>query len=145
MFTVEINDEILKTRLSSMIPNVRASLERTVYRLAVDLQRYIIANKLSASPGYSATLLHRVTGALSRSIQQRVVSTPVSVEGIVYSAGDVKYAAIHEYGGSVKRYGRKAGDYTVNMPQRSFMRTSLAENKEIIVSGIKQAVIAGIK
>ena len=123
---------------------VRMSLERGIYRLALDLKKYIVREKLSAPAGYSATLLHKVHAALARSIQQEVTSTPTSVTGRVYSAGDVDYAAIHEYGGVFTRYGRKAGDYSVRMPERSYMRTSLKENQEKIVEGIKEAVHEGV-
>ncbi len=143
MINVTVDDRVVVAKLAALPTTVEVALKKTIYRLAADLQKYIIQRKLSAAPGFSATLLHRVTSDLARSIQLRVESSTQA--GYVYSAGDVKYAAIHEYGGSVTRYGRKAGDYTVRMPQRSFMRTSLAENKEKIISSIEQTVTEALK
>ncbi len=145
MINVTVDDRVVVAKLAALPTTVEVALKKTIYRLAADLQKYIIQRKLSAAPGFSATLLHRVTSDLARSIQLRVESSTQAVTGYVYSAGDVKYAAIHEYGGSVTRYGRKAGDYTVRMPQRSFMRTSLAENKEKIISSIEQTVTEALK
>ncbi len=146
MFTIELKqDEGFMKRLPAMGANVHAALKKTIYRHAVDLQRYIIEKKLSASAGYSADQLHRVTGNLSRSIQQRVVDTATGITAYVFSAGDVKYAAIHEYGGSFTRFGKRAGDYTVHIPQRSFMRSSLAENKDEIIADMNAAVLEGIR
>ena len=109
---------------------------------------------------YSATLLHRVTGNLARSIQKIVAETPSAITAMVYSAGDVKYAAIHEYGGVIHHPGSykfqvfKIGGKTIfthgtvahdiPIPMRSFMRTSLAENKEKIIASMNAAVLEGI-
>jgi phage gpG-like protein len=145
MFTVTVDDRAVMARLGMMGEKVKASLARAIYRQAIDLQRYIVTQKLSAAPGYSATLLHRVTSNLARSIQQSVEVSATQVIGKVYSAGDVKYAAIHEYGGQITRYGKRVGSYTMTMPKRSFMRTSLAENREKITNAIKLAAIEGLK
>jgi phage gpG-like protein len=142
---VTVDDRAVVERLQAMPRKVEDALKKTYYRLAVDLQKYIIRQKLSASPGYSATMLHRVSGDLVRSIQWLVTSSTQEVTGKVYSAGDVKYAALHEYGGSFTKFGRLAGDYTVRMPQRSFMRTSLRENEVNIVDQTKMAVAEGLK
>ncbi len=131
--------------LGSMSENVNKALQKAIYRIVVDLQTYIIQKKLKAPAGFSATQLHRITGNLARSIQQRVTSKPGSVVGNVYSAGDVKYAAIHEYGGVISRYGRKVGDYQIRMPMRSFMRSSLSENQSKIVNAIERAIAEGMK
>ena len=128
-----------------MYGNVRAALFKSISKSAVDLRNYIQDKKLSASPGYSATLLHHKSGALKRSITEQVVNTEQGIYAHVFSAGDVKYAAIHEYGGAITRFGKKVGDYTVRMPMRSFMRTSLAENKDKIIAGINKAAMDGVR
>lgn len=145
MLNVTISDEAIKARLPLMSKQVHSNLKREIYRQAIDLQRYIIQEKLHAPGGYSATLLHRRTGNLARSIQQKVTDTPTSIEGKVYSDGSVDYAGIHEYGGTIQKFGRRVGEYNINMPKRSFMRTSLAENKEKIVEAMKAAVREGVK
>jgi phage gpG-like protein len=117
-------------------------------------------------------------GRLFRSIFQKIEQTPTSVIGKVASSGDVRYAAIHEFGGTTKAHdilpvkalalafmtgkggpaGRDAsGRFKSSgtqvfakvvhhpgskMPERSYLRSSLAEMREEIVGGIKQAALA---
>src|SRR5262249_49952955 len=108
-------------------------------------------------------VLNRRTGRLGQSIQQRVDSTAASVTGVVYSAGDVKYAAIHEICGHIAGPGieaktakalmlgvggKKVFAKWVNwrgatMPERSYMRTSLADMKDEIVQKMTAAVQEG--
>lgn len=148
MFEVSVDANRLNLRLGAMGAKVRASLLKQVYRTAIDLQRYVVQEKLS-EPGTwqsnpSLTTLHRVTGTLARSIQERVTDTPSGVSGQVFSAGDVPYAKLLEDGGSITRYGRKAGDYTVHITGRRYMKSSFEENREKIVNDLTAAVRAGL-
>lgn len=146
MFTVELlKDQGIFIRLPVMGANVRDSLDRAIFRKAVELQRYVVRNKLSAAPGFSSTQLHKVTGNLQQSIQQDVKETATEIVGRVFSAGDVKYAAIHEYGGVIQRYGKKVGDYSMRIPARSFVRSSLEENREGIIEAMDEAVMEGLR
>ena len=137
-----------------MPEKVRARLERAVYSLAERLRNHIIQDKLLGQ------VLNRRTGRLGQSIQQKVDSSATSITGTVYSAGDVKYAAIHEFGGHIPAHiieaknaqalafvmgGKQVFAKRVNwpgatMPQRSFMRSSLADMKDEIVQKMTQAV-----
>ena len=105
------------------------------------------------------------SGRLGHSIQQKVDSSPTSVTGTVYSAGDVKYAAIHEFGGKTAAHeivakngqalafmmgGKQVFFKKVNhpgstMPERSFLRSSLGEMKDEIIGGIREAVAEGTR
>ena len=106
-------------------------------------------------------LKHR-SGALGLSIQTETTTTGPTTTGEVFSAGDVKYAAIHEFGfhgvETVRQhvrtmvFGREVpaflcGPFTrqVDMPERSFMRSSLADHAEQIVAGIREAAVAGAR
>ena len=149
MFTVTLEDKFSQ-QIPVMTENVRGALRKTINRHAIDLRQYIQSKKLSAEPGYSATLLHHRSGALKRSITAEVTETATSITGRVYSAGDVKYAAIHEFGGEFKTRlgtGKRVpkGKAMATMPMRSFMRTSLAENKVAIIADINAAVRAGLQ
>jgi len=147
-------------RLETVTPKIRASLKTAVTRLSIQLQSYVVANKLSGQ------VLKRRTGTLARSIQWKVEDTDAGVVGTVGSrikeSNPLKYAAIHEYGfagpqtvkahlRTIKQaFGRplaspvqvNVGAFTrnVNMPARSFMRTSLAENQQSINDEISRAI-----
>jgi phage gpG-like protein len=144
-------------RVRAITPNVRTALEVKVSALAVRLQRKIRADKL-----YGQVLKYR-SGNLNTHIEQAVQSSNGSVVGIVSTA--VKYAAVHEYGfhGTVnvrehlrtikEAFGKSLREpvtYTVsahsrmmNMPERSFMRSALADMRDEITEGIRDAVAEG--
>lgn len=156
-------DSSLVARLTDMPATVRAILQAKVRALAADLEGYIKVNKLDGQ------VLNRVTGALSRSINNRVEVIAGAVWGLVFSAGDVKYAAIHEYGGVIHSPGGTAyilksdgmaqfvsnanakadmartQPHDIHMPERSFMRTGLADKAASISLGMKEAIVRGIQ
>ena len=95
MFTIEIKgDRELVERLNAMPSTVRVVLRRKVYMLALLLEA-MVKEKLSGP------VLNVVSGALRRSITEEVTDNPEQISAKVYSSGDVKYAAIHEYGGVI--------------------------------------------
>ena len=78
------------------------------------------------------------------------------------SSGDVKYAGIHEFGGTIdipeitakgkalafmrggqQEFYKKVAAHTITMPERSFMRSSLADMKDQIVREMTEAVREG--
>lgn len=161
MITAElVGERQVIAKLRVMPTTVRASLYRKVLVLAIMLQTYIRTDKLSGQ------VLNRVSGALSRSIQQLVTQDEAKVIGRVYSAGDVKYAGIHEYGGQTSPHdivpkkgvalkfmgaGAKGEVFAKivhhpgsKMPERSFMRSSLRDKTAEIQLGLKEAVVQGL-
>lgn len=150
-----VGDRELVGRLQAMPATVARALYGKVQFYAIKLQGYIITNKLSGQ------VLNKRSGDLKASIQQKVEASALAVYGIVYSSGDVKYAAIHEFGfeGDVEVkqhtrtmvFGKEAalpfsvGPYTMHMkmPERSYMRSSLTDMREEISTGLKEAAIAG--
>ncbi|MGB8422184.1 hypothetical protein [Paraburkholderia sp.] len=146
-------------RIRRITPNVRAALQERVQRLTIQLQIHVVRDKLQGQ------VLNVKTGRLQRSISQAVTSDATSVTGIVSTA--VKYAAAHEYGftGTVnvkehlrtitQAFGKelkepvtstvRAHDMKMNLPERSFLRSALADQRADIVAGIQQAVIEGAK
>ncbi len=161
MITVAVNgDKELITKLDKVPAELNKSLTKAITILTLELKNYIIRNKLSGQ-----VLNHR-TGNLWRSIQAApVINTGDFIEGKVFSSGDVKYAAIHEYGGTIKHPGgtpyyldKKNGGkavfvskidnpnlpvtkaHDINMPQRSFMRSSLRDFQGKIRVSLDRAV-----
>lgn len=124
---------------------VAQALQRKMEGTTIDLANYIVTQKLNGQ-----VLQHR-SGALKRSINRNVTANGLEILGRVFSSGDVKYAAIHEYGGvitpknaSALRFqidGKWVHAKKVTMPERSFMRSSLAENKAQIIAGLQKAAI----
>jgi len=106
-------------------------------------------------------VLNPRTGALARSIVTSVAESSVGVSVTVATSGDVKYAAIHEFGGVIPPHqivpdkakalafligGKEAFAARVNlpaivMPERSYMRSSLAEMADEIRKGLSEAVV----
>ena len=91
------------------------------------------------------------------------MSADVSVR--IGTSGDVKYAAIQEFGGTIPPHeivpdkakalafaigGKQVFAARVNlpavtMPERSYLRSSLAEMAEEIAEGLSQAVVEAIE
>ena len=129
----------LVARLDAMPAAVVAALQVQVMKLVFKLQRHVQEDKLTGQ------VLHVVTGNLRRSITTRMETSTDSVWGYVFSSGDVKYAAIHEYGGVQNRVGSKKGAYQVTVPARPYMRPSLADMAADIQRGMADAVVRAIK
>ena len=114
----------------------------------------------------SGDVLNVQTGALRRSIHSQVYVEGDVVHAEAASSADVPYAAIHEFGfvgtehvrehvrtiTSVFGHALKAPilvtvhpfDRQMNMPERSFMRSSLAEMSDDIVRGLQDAVAGAV-
>ena len=108
-------------------------------------------------------VLNRRTGRLWRSIHPEVFKRMGTVVGIVGT--DVKYAAIHEFGGTIKPKGRflvfkvgagaggGAGDQTgrlvmvkqVKIPKRPYMSRAFRERKSHVTKRIRAEVMRSIK
>lgn len=156
--TLEGADELI-TRLDAMPATVQALLKAKVTALAIKLQTHVANDKLAGQ------VLKVKTGALRRSIQQVVETSSDSVIGKVFSAGDVKYAAIHEYGGTIPAhdifpskaqalafiiggstvFAKHVSMPAVTMPEKSFLRSALADMAAEISKGMKDAVIEGLQ
>lgn len=154
MITVSVKgDKELIRRFDDMPMALKAVLLQKTQALAIDIQGVVVSQKL-----HGQVLNHR-SGALARSIQQEATSTDLKVTGRVFSSGDVKYAAIHEYGGTTSPHDivpnkAQALAFTIGgkqvfakvvhhpgskMPERSFMRSTLAEWKERIIQEYQEA------
>lgn len=154
--TIEVTGDREVIRHFQSIPgNVQLSLERAVGRLALKLQRRVMMSKLTGQ------VLKVRTGTLRRSIDQAVVREAGGVVGIVSTK--VKYGRQHEFGGQVtipehlrlvkQAFGKElkfpvyatVKQHTARFPERSFLRSALAEMRPEIVEDLAAAVGEGIK
>ena len=153
-------DKELIVSFDEMPRSVNQALYIKIKELALKLEKLVKVGKLNGQ------VLNRVTGALARSIHNDVVRTSDSVMGHVFSSGDVKYAGIHEYGGTTSPhvilpkkaavlafmgagggmvFTRKVNHPGSRMPERSFLRSSLNDMSSEISLGMKEAVVRAIQ
>lgn len=124
--------EELRLRLTSMTDKMIVSLQRGMTTAMIELQAYVKNSKLSGQ------VLRVKTGNLRSSINQQV---DVNGEVVTGSVGtNVIYGRVHEYGGNFTRFGKKAGDYTVHFPERSFLRSSLQDRRDIILATLENSI-----
>lgn len=160
-----IGDKAVIARINSIAPRVREGITREMLRIVIDLQGYVVKNKLSGQ------LLKRRTGTLAASMQHKVVSTTNGVTGVVGSrvnaGAPLKYARVLEDGfdGTVtvrehlrmmtQAFGRDVqnprkitvGTHTAkrNIKARYYLASSLAENRDRYLDQIEKAVAEGAK
>ena len=140
--------------LAEMPERVRAALSEKMNALAAELQAKI-QQKLAGG------VLNVRTGALARSIVATIEESTTGVAVSIATSGDIKYAAIHEFGGVIPPHeivpdkakalaflvgGKQVFAARVNlpavaMPERSYMRSSLAEMADAIREELSEAVI----
>ncbi len=159
MLKIEVTgDRELVAKLSAMPSKVHDALLRKVTALELMLEARV-KRKLSGE------VLNVVTGALRRSIFGTVDDAQTRVVGKVASSGDVIYAGIHEFGGKTPAHdiypdkakalafmigGKQVFAKVVHhpgsqMPERSFLRSSLADMKTEILDGLESAVKGALK
>jgi phage gpG-like protein len=108
----------------------------------------------------SGEVLNTRSGALKDSIAAEVSTDGDGILAVVGSQGDVKYAAIQEYGGrtaaheilpdkasvlaflvgGVARFARRVQHPGSNIPDRSYLRSSLDEMRDDIVAALTEAI-----
>jgi len=142
--------------LAGLPDRLRDALSAKADALAAALQAKI-QQKLSGA------VLDQKSGALAGSIAATVDDSSPDVS-VSITTGDIKYAAIHEYGGTIPPHqivpdkakalafilgGKQAFAARVNlpaiaMPERSYMRSSLAEMADEIRDGFGEAAAAAM-
>lgn len=149
--TVSVRTEYAVARLLGGPERMRRSLRTVVTRLSLEVQRSVKQEKLSGQ------VLHVRTGTLRRSINREVIERPDGVFAIVGT--NVDYARTHEFGFigvvNVREHARKTrtGAVTsvrmhtrhVELPERSFLRSTLMEYKPRIVRELRDATIGALK
>lgn len=154
-----VGDKEVARRFRALPDGVRSRVTDSIGRLILRLQRKVMQDKLTGQ------VLNVRTGTLRRSIDQRLVTDSDSVSGIVST--NVKYGKAHEYGSNKtvtvrehlrlvkKAWGKelkhpvwatvKAHSMKQNLPERSFLRSALADMKPEIIADLNKAAAEGIK
>lgn len=135
-----VGDAEVVQRLDTLDARLKGELRSGIGRLALKLQREVVQAKLSGQ------VLNVRTGTLRRSIDQAVIDGGTNISGIVST--NVKYGRFWEYGfkgvetirAHIRRikqaFGRpiaerdvmvKPHSRTMNLPERSFLRSALRE------------------
>lgn len=134
------NAEQLRTDLGITRANMLAALKTEIRRIAVDVSGHVKDKKLSGQ------VLKVQTGRLRRSINFRVGESETGIEATVGT--NVEYARVHEFGFkgtvNVKAHMRKgkqayqvrAHTRQVNLPERSFLRSTMTDMR----AGIDQRI-----
>lgn len=137
--------------MTSMPAQIRKWILKAVTEQTLLLQRHVVRDKLTGQ------VLSVRSGTLRRSINMRVDETSTSITGIVGT--NVRYGAIHEYGGLVKEHQRlvtmvfgKPLKFPVwatvkahTLPERSFLRSSLNDRLPSIRNAIQSAAAKGLR
>lgn len=145
-------------RLGTITEKVRAAAKGSLDAWATDLAGYIRAEKLSGNP------LHRRSGLLSGSVHPLVEDVQQGIVGGAGAGSGVPYARIHEFGGTipahevvarnakalaftvdgVRRFAKRVQIPDVEMPERSYMRSSFNEKSPQGLEELRAAVKAAI-
>lgn len=160
--TVDLRAEQFLNVIARAPGRLQANILAAVTRLSIEVQAAIKAGKLSGQ------VLHVRTGTLRRSINRLVTQ---SSAGVFATEGtNVRYAAIHEYGfqgdETVRGHVRKVASRSVgsgkkqtlqgiafvrehvrrvNMPERSFLRSTLRDFEPKIRADLKAAALAALR
>jgi phage gpG-like protein len=143
----------LHSTIAAMRPeNMKPALRPAVERETIALQAHVVENKLSGQ------VLHVRTGTLRRSITYAIREESDAIIGIVGT--NLVYAAIHEYGGELhlpeirprrakalhfyvggaEVFAMRARAHSVRIPERSFLRSALADRREAFLAAIREAI-----
>jgi phage gpG-like protein len=149
---VELHDAFSEN-LATMPDRVRQALAAKAVFLAAALQARI-QQKLSGG------VLNTRSGALLRSITATIDDSGAAITVRIAAGADIKYAAIHEFGGTIppheivpnkakalaflvggkQVFAKRVNLPAVTMPERSYLRSSLAEMAGEIAEGLREAV-----
>lgn len=158
MIEVELRgDREVVARFEALSPKVHLRVVKAMNATLARLSTFVKAGKLHGQ------VLHVRTGALSRSITFKVDDTGDVITGQVgvFAGPTISYGRAHEFGvektvtvkehlRTIKQaWGRaiepkaitvRAHTMKMNLPERSFLRSSLREFREAIVGVVAQAV-----
>jgi phage gpG-like protein len=156
MFDLSLNDTA-SAALAAMPERIRDALATKANALAAELQAKI-QQKLSGE------VLQMRSGALAGSIGVTIDDPSADVSVRITTSTDIKYAAIHEFGGTIPPHqivpdkaralaflvGGKQVFATrvqlpaVTMPERSYMRAALSEMADEVRDEFSSAVVEAI-
>ena len=160
MLTVQLaGADALSERLQNAPAAIQSALRTKAADLAERLRKHVTDDKLSGQ------VLNARSGALRASIAAEVDDQAGQVIARVFSAGDIKYAAIQEYGGrtaphdivpdKAKALAFLAGGAPVfakivhhpgsQIPARSYLRSALADMGDQIIAEFTAATLDALQ
>ena len=147
MLTLSFNgsDSRVLAWLASSQSEIVQVLRVEMLKQMIRLQNVVVEDKLSGE------VLGTKTGTLRRAQHASVTSDGSTIAGTVATDPTASsYGFVHEYGGTfdVSAYLRKSSQnhdtwvraHSVTFPERSFLRSSLAEMAPEIVAGLQEAL-----
>jgi len=154
MFAIELNGvEETSARLDGLPARLASAISAKAIELAAALADRVKTGKLAGG------VLNAQSGALQASIVADVAADRDGIVALVGSTGDVKYAAIQEYGGKTAaheilpvkaqalafvaggalRFARKVEHPGSVIPERSYLRSALQEMGDEITAALTDA------
>jgi phage gpG-like protein len=153
MFAELVGADALARQLADLPADIRIGLEAKARDLAAALVAKVRDEKLSGGT------LQTKTGALKNSIAADISVQGGAISAAVGSFGDVKYAAIQEYGGRTSaheivpdkaqalaflvggslRFGRRVQHPGSTIPPHAYLQSSLDESSDEIVAEFASA------
>ena len=146
-----VGRETLNVKLAQMGEKIVEASKRGMLRAILKLQKYIVTVKLQGG-----NPLHHRTGNLQRAT---VYTEPVEQSGVITATVGTSnlapYGKVHEYGGtfSIPEHSRTSvlgnvftvRQHSATYPERSYLRSSLAENRQMIYDAIEEEILKGVK
>lgn len=151
--TIDLKDDAT-IYVHALGPRLSAALARQVTILAIDTQARVKRDKLSGQ------VLKVRTGHLRSSIAERVETHDTGdareVVGFVgiFQGPTLTYGRAHEFGfagdaqvAAHERLGHPVAAHVrhVNLPERSFLRSTLAERESAIVAALQQTIVTTVE
>ena len=130
--------EQVTSRFRALPDYVRKQLVDGMTRLGYEFAGRVVSTKLHGQ------VLNQRSGNLASAVAGGVETTETGTEvktrvGVLRGPA-LAYAGIHEYGGTINRQGSKKGSYVIHMPERSYLRSTLSEQRDTILSKISRIV-----
>ncbi|HKV95764.1 MAG TPA: phage virion morphogenesis protein [Candidatus Angelobacter sp.] len=145
MITVQINEaalQQLQQRLAGMAPRIVAEVYDALKPLVYQSLLNTIPKYFAGSGGSNSTMLTSRSGDLMNSVLQSIQTT-VDNDGLKVSIGsNLKYAAIHEYGGYAGRRGpfKKKDGKRPYLPARPYLHPAIYELQQALPALLEQAI-----
>jgi phage gpG-like protein len=137
-----LNDDMVQRFFSDLPDDVMRGMLTKLRWLAVELQEEVLYK-------LSGPVLNIRSGRLFDSVQQRAGMVDGKPQAIVEAGEGVIYAKIHEYGGwiygglseasgSLPNGAVRGGRRALNMPERSYMRSTLQDMRGYVESSLRE-------
>jgi len=147
MIEVRIDDSAiqqLQQRLAGLAPRVVSEVYKALKPLVYQSLRTAVPKYFagSASKGSSVASLTSRTGTLLNSVLQSIKADVNGNELTVSIGSDVKYAAIHEYGGYAGRrppFKKKDGRRPY-LPPRPYLQPAMNDLQQVLPDLLEQAI-----